>query len=289
MARPRKNLLFWADVMRVITHVPTLVEAFRSIFVHGASTENKSSLQNWVTLSTTEAELVSATSCAQSLLFHYRLLTDIGLRVKLPMVLEIDNKGAKDLVCNWSVGGRIRHVNIRQYFLRDLKEDNLVKVIWIPTLENSTDLFTKNLYGPLFEKHIRIYVGADVYMTSDNVDNKGWSLVTKKGKQKEKKKTSHIRGKHQQAKGNLVAGFDPNMARGESVAGHRKYGFALGMVCTEGNIVSENSNLWNGQLEYLVNSQNYSNVDISGQRQTCNSERQQIWKVEMEGAVSCSK
>jgi hypothetical protein len=102
-----------------------------------------------VTLSTTEAELVSATSCAQSLLFHYRLLTDIGLSVKLPMVLEIDNKDAKDLICNWSAGGRIRHVNIRQYFLRDLKEDNMVKVIWIPTLDNSADVFTKNLYGPL--------------------------------------------------------------------------------------------------------------------------------------------
>jgi hypothetical protein len=144
--------------------------------------------------------------------FHYRLLTDIGLCVKLPMVLEIDNNGAKDLICNWSAGGRIRHVKIRQYFLRDLKEDNLVKVMWIPTLENSTDLFTKNLYGPLLEKHIRIYVGSDVYMTNDNVDCNGWSLVTKKGKQKDKKKNSHIRGKHKQAKGNLVAGFDPKRA-----------------------------------------------------------------------------
>jgi hypothetical protein len=159
-----------------------------SIFVHGESTENKSRLQNWVTLSTTEAELVSAISFAQSLLFHYRPLTDIGLCVKLPMVLEIDNKGAKDLICNWSAGGRIRHVNIRQYFLRDLKEDNLVKVIWIPTLENSTDLFTKNLSGPLFEKHIRIYVASNVYMTNDNVDGSGCSQVTKKGKQKDKRK-----------------------------------------------------------------------------------------------------
>jgi hypothetical protein len=73
-----------------------------STFLHGASTENKSSLQNWVTLSVTEAELVSATSCAQSLLFHYKLLTDLGLRVQSPMILEIDNKGTKDLVCNWS-------------------------------------------------------------------------------------------------------------------------------------------------------------------------------------------
>jgi hypothetical protein len=35
-----------------------------SVFLHGASTENKSKIQNWVTLSVTEAELVSATTCA---------------------------------------------------------------------------------------------------------------------------------------------------------------------------------------------------------------------------------
>jgi hypothetical protein len=55
------------------------------------------------------------------------------------------------------------------------------------------------------------------------------------------------------------------------------------------NIVSEISNSWNGQLEYLVNRKNYSNLDISGQRQKWNSEIQQIWNVDLKGAVSCSK
>jgi hypothetical protein len=140
-----------------------------SIFIHGASTENKSNLQNWVTLSTTEAELVSATCCAQSLLFHYKLLCDLGLRVKLPMLLEIDNKGAKDFTCNWSVGCRMRHVDIRQFFLRDLKEDNIVLTQWISTADNSADLFTKNLAGPLFMKHIRTYVGIDACMNTEVV------------------------------------------------------------------------------------------------------------------------
>jgi hypothetical protein len=123
-----------------------------SIFLHGASTENKSKSQNWVTLSVT-------TECAQSLLFHYRLLCDLGLRVKLPMILEMDNKGARDVVCNWSAGGRLRHVDIRQYFLRDLKEDGLIWTTWFPSEDNSADVFTKNLAGPLFEKHIRTMLG----------------------------------------------------------------------------------------------------------------------------------
>jgi hypothetical protein len=126
--------------------------------------KTKVRVKNWVTLSVTEAELVSATTCAQSLLFHYRLLSDLGLRVKLPMILEMDNKGARDLICNWSAGGRLRHVDIRQYFLRDLKEDGLIWTRWIPSEANSADVFTKNLAGPLFEKHIRTYVGLDSHM-----------------------------------------------------------------------------------------------------------------------------
>jgi hypothetical protein len=135
-----------------------------TVFLFEAPTENKCNMQNWVVLSVTEAETASATSCVQSMLFHYRLLTSLGLKVKLPMVLEVDNKGAKDLANNWSAGGRMRHVDVREYFLRDLKEDGMVVVKWISTEENSSDLFTKNLYGPAFEKHAATYVGVDEYM-----------------------------------------------------------------------------------------------------------------------------
>jgi hypothetical protein len=162
------NLLFWDASYRSCPETGRNVSGW-SIFIHGASTNNKSNLQNWVTLSTTETELVSAASCAQSLLFHYKLLSDLGLHVKLPMLLEVDNKGAKDLTCNWSAGGRMRHVDIRQFFLRDLKEDNIVRTKWISTADNSADLFNKNLAGHLFAKHIRTYVGVDVFMNTEVV------------------------------------------------------------------------------------------------------------------------
>jgi hypothetical protein len=38
------------------------------------------------------------------------------------------------------------------------------EVKWIPTEENSADIFTKNLNGPAFEKHATTYVGIDQYM-----------------------------------------------------------------------------------------------------------------------------
>jgi hypothetical protein len=80
------------------------------------------------------------------------------------MILEVYNKVAVHLVNNYSVGGRTRHVETRQYSLRQLKEENIIKVIWTPGELNSSDLYTKNLAGADFEKHTKAYVGDDKYM-----------------------------------------------------------------------------------------------------------------------------
>ena len=40
------------------------------------------------------------------MLFTMRVLESIGLKVKKPMILKVDNKGTKDLANNWIVGGQ---------------------------------------------------------------------------------------------------------------------------------------------------------------------------------------
>ena len=69
-----------------------------------------------IALSVTEAELFSAVMFAQDMMFFMRILNSTGLKVKLPMKLEIDNKGAKDITHNWSVGGKLRYVEVKQFY-----------------------------------------------------------------------------------------------------------------------------------------------------------------------------
>ena len=69
-----------------------------------------------MTLSVTEAESTAGVMTAQDMLYVYRLLLSLGLKVELPMLLKMDNNGAVDLANNWSVGGRTRHVNMRNFF-----------------------------------------------------------------------------------------------------------------------------------------------------------------------------
>jgi hypothetical protein len=107
------------------------------------------------------------------------MLESIGLKVKKPMILEIDNKGAIDLAHNWSVGGHMRHDSIQQnFFLCELQEEEIVTVKWIPTNVNSADLFTKNLPGPAFEKHIAVYCGTDEYMECVDSQGEGVSVTS---------------------------------------------------------------------------------------------------------------
>ena len=65
-----------------------------------------------IALSVTEAELFSAVMCAKEMLFVMRILNSMAFRVKLPMKLDIYNKGAKYITHNWSVGGILRHVEV---------------------------------------------------------------------------------------------------------------------------------------------------------------------------------
>jgi hypothetical protein len=83
---------------------------------------------------------------------------------------EIDNKGAVDLANNWSIRGRIRHIKVRQYFLRDLKMEGTILTKWLSGTEMSSNLFTKNLARPIFEQQTKTFCGTDQYMRDKNYE-----------------------------------------------------------------------------------------------------------------------
>jgi hypothetical protein len=130
-----------------------------SVEVEDATVAAKCVGQEGVALSVCEAETVAAVQCAQEMLFVKKELESIEMEVELPMILRIDCKGAVDLANSWSIGGRTRHIETKQWFLRELKERGIVKVIWMKGKDNPADLFTKNLPRKDFEKHRAKYCG----------------------------------------------------------------------------------------------------------------------------------
>ena len=122
-------------------------------YLDGAIVKQYSKMMPIVALSTTEAELYSAVITAQDMMFVYHVVVGLELKVKLPMILYCDNNGAVQLANNWSVGGRTRHVDIKQNFLRELKDNGLLKVEWMSGEDITPDMHTKNVSKILFDKY----------------------------------------------------------------------------------------------------------------------------------------
>ena len=82
-----------------------------------------------------------------------KILLSMGLHVELPMFFEICGHG-QQMECR-------RHMDVRYLWLRELKEQGIIRVIWTSGESNDADLFTKNLPGPVFHKHAVKFVGED--------------------------------------------------------------------------------------------------------------------------------
>jgi len=85
----------------------------------------RSCMQQCVTSSVTEAEMVAVEEIAQDMMFIKHIFESLGFKVKEPMILGIDNKGVVDMVNNWSMGGHTQQMPIRIQFLwvTNLKRD----------------------------------------------------------------------------------------------------------------------------------------------------------------------
>ena len=121
----------------------------------------------------TEAEIAAGVMVAQDMLYMYHLLESLELEVELPMVLEMDNSSAVDIANSWSVGGRMHHVDMRNYFLRKLKDQGLLVIRHIAGESNDADIFTKNVTSAEFNRHIPLYIGEDEYVSTHDQDLSG--------------------------------------------------------------------------------------------------------------------
>ena len=83
------------------------------LFFMGVPIIWKSKSQKSITLSSSEAEYVALSEAAKEIKFVYQLLLSIGIQVKLPIIVRVDNVGAIFMSENTSTSGRMKHIDIR--------------------------------------------------------------------------------------------------------------------------------------------------------------------------------
>ena len=75
--------------------------------------------------------------------FLSRFLTEMGLKSPAPMLLSTDNSGARDLSYNPEHHDRVKHIERRHFYVRELVEDHIIRVPYVNTHRNLADFFTK--------------------------------------------------------------------------------------------------------------------------------------------------
>ena len=100
--------------------------------------------QNFVSLSTAEAEYIATGSCCSHFLWMKKLLSDYGI-TQDTMVVYYDNSSAIDIRKNLGQHSKTKHIEIRYHFIRDLVERKIVSLEYIPTERQNADIFTKPL------------------------------------------------------------------------------------------------------------------------------------------------
>ncbi len=129
------------------------------VYLDDAPVMHQSATQKTVALLVCKAEMNSVVLCAQDMIYTKHVLELLGLQVETPMVLQMNNKGAVNLINSFSIGGHTRHMDVQQCFLRELKEAKIMVVTWIPGTENEADMFTKNLDGHAFKRFAELLLG----------------------------------------------------------------------------------------------------------------------------------
>jgi hypothetical protein len=107
--------------------------------------------QNFVALSTVEAEYIAAGHCCAQLLWMRQTLRDYGYKLtKVPLLC--DNESAIRMADNLVEHSRTKHIAIRYHFLRDHQQTGDIEIAYINTKDQLADIFTKPLDEQSFNK-----------------------------------------------------------------------------------------------------------------------------------------
>ena len=89
---------------------------------------------------------MSLSDAAREALYLRKLYVDVlGREHKLPVVLFEDNQSAMKSAGNQEGVTRIKHMDIRFHFVKDVVADKLVKLVYVSTEDQAADCLTKSL------------------------------------------------------------------------------------------------------------------------------------------------
>jgi hypothetical protein len=107
-----------------------------------------------ISLSTIEAEYIATKKCCTQVEWMKQALQDIKVICEEPTIIHCDNTSTISLSKNPVQHSKAKHIPIKYHYLRELVANKKIRLEYIPTQEQVTDIFTKPLNIDVFE-HLR--------------------------------------------------------------------------------------------------------------------------------------
>ena len=93
--------------------------------------------------SSSEIEIAAACLCAKRIMFLREMCNELGVEVKTPIPLLIDNSGAIDLCEKVGVSKRTEHFMRWQHYCRYLTQHFIIRLHFVRSHEQVADQLTK--------------------------------------------------------------------------------------------------------------------------------------------------
>ena len=114
-------------------------------YLGGTAISWKTKEQTCVAMSSAEAEYIALSEASKEALYLMKMVQDMHLELKLPIVIYEDNQSCIALVKRGTNGPKSKHIRRRYHFVRELVKEGLLEVIYKPTEEMIADALTKSL------------------------------------------------------------------------------------------------------------------------------------------------
>jgi len=111
--------------------------------------------QRTIACSSTEGEYMAVSLCIQEGLWLKSLFSQLFVPVALPFLIKCDNKGTIFLADGQGASTRSKHIDIKYHFIREHTAKKVFDIIYVPTADQTADIFTKPLGRNLHEKHVK--------------------------------------------------------------------------------------------------------------------------------------
>jgi hypothetical protein len=145
------DLIWYSDVDNVGCKIDRKSTSGTCQFLGRSLVYWASKKQNFVALSTVEAEYIVAGHCCAQLLWMRQTLRDYGYKLsKVPHLC--DNESAICMMDNPVEHSRTKHIDIRYHFLRDHQQKRDIEIAHVSTYYQLADIFTKLLDEKTFSK-----------------------------------------------------------------------------------------------------------------------------------------